>query len=182
MTAALGFIPLRHEGKLTGLAAYGGPILADQIAARFFVNESGRISSDFRDYPEIVKFIQNLAKDVSREDASASIQQVLESTMLRSIGRLLELTKARHLGLSGGAFANVRLNRLLAEKLPIDEIFIYPAMGDEGMPAGGALFRPMCITYASHNASLIAKPFVCCIAPDVSIAAIPRSCSSIKLA
>jgi carbamoyltransferase len=28
---------------------------------------------------------------------------------------------------------------LLAEKLPIDEIFIYPAMGDEGMPAGGAL-------------------------------------------
>jgi carbamoyltransferase len=36
-------------------------------------------------------------------------------------------------------FANVRLNRLLAEKLPIDEIFIYPAMGDEGMPAGGAL-------------------------------------------
>src|SRR5262249_34819258 len=29
MTDALGFIPLRHEGKLTGLAAYGQPILAD---------------------------------------------------------------------------------------------------------------------------------------------------------
>lgn len=140
MTDALGFIPLRHEGKLTGLAAYGEPILADQIAARFIVNKSGRVCSDFRDYPEMVKFIQNLAKNVSREDASASIQQVLESTMLCSIGRLLELTKARHLGLSGGVFANVRLNRLLAEKLPIDEIFIYPAMGDEGMPAGGALY------------------------------------------
>jgi carbamoyltransferase len=59
--------------------------------------------------------------------------------MLRSIARLLERTKARRLGLAGGIFANVKLNRLIAEKLPIDEIFIFPAMGDEGMTAGGAL-------------------------------------------
>jgi carbamoyltransferase len=64
---------------------------------------------------------------------------VLESLMLRSIGQLLERTKARKLGVAGGVFANVRLNRILAERLPIDEIFIFPAMGDEGMPAGGAL-------------------------------------------
>jgi carbamoyltransferase len=139
MTAALGFTPLRHEGKLTGLAAYGQPILADKIAGRFSIDDSGRIFSDFRDYPEMVKFIHGLAKSVSREDASASIQQVLESTMLNSIARLLERNKARHLGLAGGIFANVRLNRLLAEQLPIDEIFIFPAMGDDGMPAGGAL-------------------------------------------
>jgi len=139
MTAALGFIPMRHEGKLTGLAAYGRPILADKIAARFSVDEAGRISSDFRDYPAMVEFIRGLARGVSREDASASIQQVLESTMLRSIARLLERNKARHLGLAGGVFANVRLNRILAEQLPIDEIFIFPAMGDDGMPAGGAL-------------------------------------------
>jgi predicted NodU family carbamoyl transferase len=53
--------------------------------------------------------------------------------MLRSIARLLERTKARHLGLAGGVFANVKLNRLITEKLPIDKIFIFPAMGDEGM-------------------------------------------------
>jgi carbamoyltransferase len=84
-------------------------------------------------------FICALAASVSREDAAASIQQVLEDTMLRSVSRLLERQKARHLGLAGGVFANVRLNRILAERLPIDEIFIFPAMGDEGMPAGGAL-------------------------------------------
>jgi len=139
MTAALGFIPLRHEGKLTGLAAYGKPILADKIGARFSVAESGRIFSDFRDYPEMVNFIKDLAKNVTREDAAASIQQVLETTTLRSIAHLLARHQTRHLGLAGGAFANVRLNRLLAEKLPIDEIFIFPAMGDDGMAAGGAL-------------------------------------------
>jgi carbamoyltransferase len=139
MTAALGFIPLRHEGKLTGLAAFGQPILAEKIAAHFSVGEHGRIFSDFQRDRDMMAFIRDLAAPVSREDASASIQQVLEETMLLSIGRLLERHKTRHLGLAGGAFANVRLNRLLAERLPIDDIFVYPAMGDEGMPAGGAL-------------------------------------------
>jgi carbamoyltransferase len=36
-------------------------------------------------------------------------------------------------------FANVKLNRVLAEQLPIDELFVFPAMGDEGLPIGGAL-------------------------------------------
>jgi carbamoyltransferase len=139
MTAALGFIPLRHEGKLTGLAAFGQPVLAERIAAHFSVDDAGRVSSDFQFDRDIMTFMRDLAATVSREDASASIQKVLEDTMLGSIGRLLERHKTRHLGLAGGAFANVRLNRLLAERLPIDEIFIYPAMGDEGMPAGGAL-------------------------------------------
>jgi carbamoyltransferase len=139
MTAALGFVPLRHEGKLTGLAAYGQPILADKIAARFFVDDCGRVFSDFRDYGEMASFFHGIAAGVSREDASASIQQVLEDTMLLSVRRLLQRHNARRLGLAGGAFANVRLNRVLAERLPIDEIFIFPAMGDEGMPAGGGL-------------------------------------------
>jgi carbamoyltransferase len=33
----------------------------------------------------------------------------------------------------------VRLNRLLAESLPVDEVFVVPPMGDEGLVIGGAL-------------------------------------------
>jgi carbamoyltransferase len=139
MTAALGFIPIRHEGKLTGLAAYGQPVLADKIAARFFVDDNGRVLTNFRDTGEMDSFIRALAAGTSREDAAASIQQVLEDTMLCSVTRLLQRHKTRRLGLAGGVFANVRLNRVLTENLPIDEIFIFPAMGDEGVPAGGAL-------------------------------------------
>jgi carbamoyltransferase len=129
MTVALGFIRGRHEGKLTGLAAFGQPVLADEIEKRFFVGDTGRIFSDFRDYHEMRSFIRGLAANVSREDATASIQKVLENVVLSSIGRLLQRHKARHLGLAGGVFANVRLNRVLAEQLPVDEIFIFPAMG-----------------------------------------------------
>ncbi len=139
MTAALGFLPMRHEGKLTGLAGFGKPVLAEKIAARFSVDDGGRVFSDFRDRHDVDGFIADLAKGVSREDAAASIQQVLEDTMLLSVTRLQQRHRARHLGLAGGVFANVRLNRILAERLPIEEIFIFPAMGDEGLPAGGAL-------------------------------------------
>jgi carbamoyltransferase len=139
MTEALGFIPLRHEGKLTGLAALGKPVLAEKLAARFFVDNSGRVLSNFRGYDEMKRFIGGLAASVSREDAAASIQKVLEDTMLLSVGGLLERHPTRHLGVAGGIFANVRLNRMLAENLPIDGIFVYPAMGDEGLPVGGAL-------------------------------------------
>ena len=139
VTEAIGFVPLRHEGKLTGLAAFGQPAVADKIAAHFSVDDAGRIRTDFRNFDEMHDTIYRLATSVSREDASASIQQVLEDTMLRSVERLLNRYKARHLGVAGGVFANVRLNRVLAEKLPLDEIFVFPAMGDEGMPAGGVL-------------------------------------------
>ena len=142
MTAALGFIPLRHEGKLTGLAAFGQPVLAERIGRRFSVDEAGRVFSDFASVAEMHGFIRALAAEVSREDAAASIQQVLEDVMLRSVSRLVARHGARRLGVAGGVFANVRLNRLLAEQLPLDEVFVFPAMGDEG--PGSAARSPTC--------------------------------------
>jgi len=59
--------------------------------------------------------------------------------MLLSVGRLLKRHPARHLGVAGGVFANVRLNRVLVEKLGFEEIFVFPPMGDEGLPLGGSL-------------------------------------------
>ena len=76
-------------------------------------------------------------KDVKREDAAASIQQVLEDIMLESITRLLRHNPSKRLGVSGGVFANVRLNNVIAEKTDVDEIFVVPPMGDEGTSIGG---------------------------------------------
>lgn len=138
-TMALGFRPNRHEGKLTGLSAVGKPAFAERIGRHFRVDENGRIHSDFANNNAMYALMREIAREGSREDVAASIQQVLEDTMLTSLRRLLERHPARHLGLAGGIFANVRLNRLLAETLPLDEIFIFPPMGDDGLPVGGAL-------------------------------------------
>jgi len=139
VTEVLGFRPNRHEGKVTGLAAMGRPVLYDQMASHYRVDDNGRIYSDFRGHRALLPFVRGIMAGVSREDAAASVQKVVEDVMLLSVRRLLDRHPARHLGLSGGLFANVKLNRLLAETMPIDEIFVVPAMGDEGLAAGGAL-------------------------------------------
>jgi carbamoyltransferase len=97
------------------------------------------VHSRFTGYSHMLRFMAGLAKTTSKEDLAASIQQVVEDTMLRSVSTLLAKYPSRHLGAAGGVFANVRLNRLLAEKLGLDEIFIFPAMGDEGLTIGSAL-------------------------------------------
>lgn len=138
-TKALGFKRVRHEGKVTGLAAMGRPLRASELAAHFSVDAKGRVHCTLGGDKAINAFMRKLRQGLSKEDYAASVQQVLEDVMLLSVQRLLARHPARHLGLSGGVFANVKLNRLLAEKLPLDEIFIFPAMGDDGLPVGGAL-------------------------------------------
>lgn len=138
-TRALGFRDNRHEGKLTGLSAMGDPIHAERIGKHFHVDQAGRVHSNFLNNKAMFDLLRDIAKTSRREDVAASIQKVLEDTMLTSVRRLLERNPARHLGLAGGVFANVRLNRLLAEQLGLEEIFVFPPMGDEGLPVGGAL-------------------------------------------
>jgi len=139
VTGALGFRENRHEGKITGLAAFGRPVLYDEIVSHFWVTDEGLIRSKFPRTATLFNYIRQIAPRVKREDAAASVQKVVEDLMLTSVRRLLERYPARKLGLAGGLFANVRLNQLLAEKLPIDEIFVFPPMGDEGLPVGGVL-------------------------------------------
>jgi carbamoyltransferase len=138
-TQALGWRMNRHEGKLTGLAAYGEPSCYEEMAAHFKVADSGEITSDFTAWSDMRSFIVELAKRVSREDLSASVQHLLETHILASVERFLARNPSRHLGLAGGVFANVRLNRLLTEKTGVDEAFVFPAMGDDGLAVGAAL-------------------------------------------
>ena len=137
MTKALGYTRNRHEGKLTGLAAYGQPLIYNELEKHFTVEEDGRINSDFSSDPAMQETIASLAKDVKPEDAAASIQKLLEEFTLRSVKCYLKRTGSRKVGLAGGVFANVSLNRRIAELPEVDEVFIFPGMGDEGIAVGG---------------------------------------------
>ncbi len=139
VTEALGFRMNRHEGKLTGLAAYGEPTLLPEMQRHFSIAPDGRIEMDLPNDRALRERFRALALRDSRENAAASVQALLEWGIHESVRRLIERHRARHLGLAGGVFANVRLNRLLAESLPVDEVFIVPPMGDDGLVIGGTL-------------------------------------------
>lgn len=109
------------------------------MMSHYRVDDQGRVHSDLGGDRAIYAFMRALKRGLSREDYAATVQKVLEEVMLRSFRTLLKKNPARNLGISGGVFANVKLNRLLAEALELDEVFIFPAMGDDGLPIGGAL-------------------------------------------
>jgi carbamoyltransferase len=138
-TTAAGFRMWRHEGKLTGLSARGEPKLREALGKHFRLGEDGLIACDFTSWRVMEKGIHAICRGHSRETIAASIQQLAEDLISGAVGHWLDRTKARRLGLAGGLFANVRLNRLLAEKLPVDEVFIFPAMGDDGLAVGAGL-------------------------------------------
>jgi carbamoyltransferase len=138
-TQAAGFRMWRHEGKLTGLSAHGQPARIDQLAARFRLRDDGLVECDYTSWRQMQKSFDEIFRATPREDIAASIQALVESIIPRAIGHWLERTSTRRLGLAGGLFANVRLNRLIAESLPLDEVFIFPAMGDDGLAVGAGL-------------------------------------------
>jgi carbamoyltransferase len=138
-TIAAGFRMWRHEGKLTGLSALGEPTLTDAFARHFWLGKDGLIASDFSSWRTMQERILAISRGHSRENIAASIQKLVETLICGAVGYWLSRTRTRRLALAGGLFANVRLNRLLAETLPVDEIFIFPAMGDDGLAVGAAL-------------------------------------------
>ncbi len=138
VTEALGFRPLRHEGKVLGLAAFGRPTYAPRLRKFYTLLDDGQIKAVVH-AREIVRTIEEIAASGKREDVAASVQDVLEELTIASLDRMMKRTPARNLALCGGVFANVKLTQHIAERFPFEEVFVYPAMSDQGEAAGGAL-------------------------------------------
>ncbi len=129
----------RHAGKVMGLAAFGKPVAAGRLRRLYRVDSNGVITRRFLSKAKLREFARRMAARYRREDVAASVQKVLEDLVVESVGRLVKRHKVRRLAVAGGIFANVLLNQKLVERLALDEIFVYPAMSDEGLAAGGVL-------------------------------------------
>lgn len=138
-TQLCGFTPNRHEGKLTGLAAHGQPTKADALFAQWRIDADGSVHSRLADVAALQTYLNDLFADTTREDIAASIQQVTEHLLCDWIEVLRRNHPGHCIGLSGGVFSNVRLNQKIAELPDVTEVFVYPAMGDEGLPVGAGI-------------------------------------------
>lgn len=140
VTQICGFKAGKHEGKITGLAAYGSPTYRD-VFDRFIRFEKGttvNVASAFRD-GALKKLRKALPSDVKREDLAATIQAVTEDIVTRYVAHWLRETGQRKVVLAGGLFGNVKVNQRVHELPDVDGVFVFPAMSDEGLAAGAAL-------------------------------------------
>lgn len=135
VTRKLGFKCGRHEGKITGLAAYGDWKKTWKCFSQLLNVRNGRLEKGFDlNYDKLIE----KCEDMSREDLSASIQHLVEVRVLEIINYWIDKTGMENLALGGGIFANVKYNQLISEIPKIKELYIYPDMGDGGNAFGAA--------------------------------------------
>ena len=161
VTDYLGFIPLRHEGKITGLAGHGNPAKCSQVFNEYFGfnNEKGVFYNKFG-YDNAKKVMAKLFAENTKEDVAAGVQENLEQTLIKYTNYLVDNIspgKKTGLYLSGGLFANVKLNQKIYEEDFCKEIFITPNMGDGGLSLGAA----MLVANKFGVVGKIANPYLC---------------------
>ena len=160
VTGLLGFIPTRHEGKVTGLAAFGDPTETARIIGERIMYSTRWKSPIVRGLyhkPE-VEYLASVLKPFSKEDIAAGVQRVLEDVVSQFLRDNLPDIKQSRIVLSGGVVANVRLNQVIRE-LGFEDVFVFPHMGDGGL-AAGACYASNAETTGPHRNKKIANAYL----------------------
>jgi carbamoyltransferase len=161
-TAYLGFSVNEDEYKVMGLSSYGRPTMVDKVRRLIHATPDGAFALDL-DYFEYQttaersyssRFVElfgpprNPYEPIDLEtpegqryaDCAASLQSVLEDTLVTIARALHQETGLTDLCLGGGVALNCVANaRILAES-GFERVFVPPAPGDAGCALGCALY------------------------------------------
>tara|TARA_B100000989_G_C19515594_1_gene461450 strand:- start:606 stop:2300 length:1695 start_codon:yes stop_codon:yes gene_type:complete len=144
ITQILGFIPLRHEGKVLGLSASGNHEKVEKKLRRFiyFDEEKLKFINTGGYYKIALSKLKKELKNFSREDIAAGIQSLSEKLTINFINALINKfskDSKTNIFLAGGIFANIKINQKIADLHNVNSCYIFPNMGDGGLGAGCAL-------------------------------------------
>jgi carbamoyltransferase len=136
----------KDEGKLMGMAADGYydeniiKMLRTVIQYKDFKFTPSTTAERTKFLMDSMRFQGAFDTKEQREIFSYNLQHYTNEMFVQFLTDLNKLyPEYRKLALSGGLFANVKLNQKINELNFVDEIFIYPPMGDEGLPLGACI-------------------------------------------
>lgn len=148
-TIRLGWKMLKDEGKVVGLAAHGKfdnqiyEWLKDCI---YYDREYNFKPAGWESRFWYIFNRDNMGEKFNNKEYRDNFAFTLEKYTEELMENLLKDIHTKYpeykkLCLSGGLFANVKLNQMINELDYFDEIFIHPAMGDSGLSLGAALCK-----------------------------------------
>ncbi|MCG2712664.1 MAG: hypothetical protein L6416_10140 [Candidatus Omnitrophica bacterium] len=137
LTEFLGFAPIQDEGKVMGLAAYSDNYCVLNEARKLLRANNGRFKSRniFYAFSKDRIIFQRL-KAKPREDVAASFQIHAENTICDIVRYWVKKTGIADIALSGGFFANIKVNQRIAQMREVRGVYVYPHMGDGGLALG----------------------------------------------
>jgi carbamoyltransferase len=143
ITGYLGLKRWEHEYKVMGMAPYGvSDYCIDHMRKIIRVNpnkplEFENIFGAYVSYAQ--KKLVHLLAEQRFDNISAAAQQHFEDILTQWVTNAVNATDIHKIACAGGSFLNVKANKILRELGIIDDIFVYPAASDEGIPVGAAM-------------------------------------------
>ena len=158
ITGLLGFKPMEHEGKITGLAAHGKHNKAMPLMKKMVNVIKGDLIASLGEFykPFFKPYSRVLRKEISKfspADVASAAQKHLEECCCKILVFYLKKFKLKstNLMLAGGIFANVKVNYTLKSLKYIKKVFVQPQMNDGGLCIGAAA---LCL----HKKKIRVKP------------------------
>lgn len=142
VTTYLGFLHSSDEYKVMAMAAMGQPRHIDVLREHLVVDADGQ----YRNLPLdlVARFgparVPGSTLDQRFLDLAASVQLVLEETVLRLATWLRERTGEDQLAMAGGVALNCVMNSTLRDAGLFRRVWVQPAAGDAGTALGAALW------------------------------------------
>lgn len=136
----------KDEGKLMGMAADGYydqniiNMLKTVITYKDLKFSPSYTAGKTKFLVDSLRVMGYFNSKENREIFSYNLQYYTNDMFIRFMNDLHKLhPEYRKFAFSGGLFANVKLNQQINELDFVDEIYVYPAMGDEGLPLGACI-------------------------------------------
>ncbi len=142
VTGYLGFLHSCDEYKVMALASYGKPKYLRDFREIVQIGENGQYTVGELKLEERFGPPRLRGAEIEQKhyDIAASLQVVLEETVLELARHLHEETKEADLCLAGGVALNCVMNARLRDDGPFNSIWVQPAAGDAGTALGAALW------------------------------------------
>lgn len=142
-----GFIPLKDEGKIMGMAGHGK---YDEYIYNHFknmVHYQGNLNWSPPFSAQRTTWLLDKLTDEGyfstqekKQDVAYNLQLYVENEFLKYIEDVAKkYPDYKNLGCAGGIFANVKMNQKINESGYFDQMFVAPCMGDEGLSLGAAI-------------------------------------------
>lgn len=142
VTDYLGFLHSSDEYKVMALASYGQPIYAPLLREVLRYRGDGEYTVQRADWVALFGPSRERGAVFTRHhmDIAASLQCVLEETVLQMADWLHAQTGAENLCMAGGVALNCVMNAEVRDRGPFARVWVQPAAGDAGTALGAALW------------------------------------------
>ena len=145
ITAILGLRYPGDEGKVEALGAYGNHknklfdflMKNTKITNGVSITALKPLEALYNDTNKLLK----LREELGDKDIAAAVQIWLERKGVEYITKIMEKERIRKFCFSGGVFANVKMNQKILEECNLRDIFIFPAMADNGCSVGAKILN-----------------------------------------